>query len=73
MQWLEDWVTIQWKLYRDVAVWTCGCWGVCVAIHQVYRDMRGGLVGGKLCHNTSNCIVTRGLLAGRVTIQSSVS
>ena len=33
VQWLEDWVTIQWKLYRDVAVWTCGCWGFCITIH----------------------------------------
>ena len=37
---------------------------VCVVIHQVYCDSSRGLAGGKLCHNTRNCIVTSGLLAG---------
>ena len=30
-------------------------------------------LGERVCHDTRNCIVTSGLLAGRVTIQSGVS
>ena len=31
----------------------------------LYRDSSTGLAGGELCHNTRNCIVTSGLLAGK--------
>ena len=65
------------KLYWDTAGFRCdGGWKLYCNIGQLgvqwvqlYCNMgevycnRGWLGWGKLCHNTRNCIVTRGLLA----------
>ena len=51
-----NWVTIQWKLYRDTAALGVHWAGVSVMIHPLYRDRSGGLAGKG--YDTINCIVT---------------